>query len=213
MKSNDKKAITNPPGATDELEQAVYQLLLSGDKFTEFELIDKLSKAPYSFFEVGSLSQNLSLFQTHFILFHALYRLNQLGHETQTFYIEIHVLSIQLNVISANSTTEPSCYLESDGLRDYYLDWNNFDKTDSADVASLLSQFWQKYNKNALYTPQLVEQAQAYFEFDTTPTMKELKAKYRHKSLEYHPDKGGTTERFSELLNHYKVMKNAITKL
>lgn len=212
MKSNDETPTTEQTGATDKLEQAVYQLLMSGQKFTEFELITVLSKAPYRFFEAGSLSQDLSLFQTHFILFHVLYRLNQLGHETQAFYIDIHVLKIQLRPISSTTAEQLAPYLQSDGLRDYYLDWRNFDKTNSADVAKLLSQFWQQFNKTPQNSQQQLENAQAYFDFDTTPTLQELKLKYRLRSLQHHPDKGGNSEDFSELLNNYQIIKNAITK-
>ncbi|QPG05786.1 hypothetical protein IT774_00400 [Salinimonas marina] len=62
---------------------------------SEYQLIQKLTGAPYCIFDADALGDNLTLFQTHFLLFHCLYQIQQDWiHNAEK--LQISALSIKL---------------------------------------------------------------------------------------------------------------------
>lgn len=89
----------------------------------------------------------------------------------------------------------------SSSLRDYYLDWNNFDKTGKEDIEKLLGSFWKRFYR-------VGGRAAAFKALDLTEaaTQQEIKNRYRQLAGENHPDKGGDRERFIEIREAYEIL-------
>ena len=112
---------------------------------SEFELIKQLESEGEPGFEAGCLKDNLSLFQTHFFLFHSLYQLADHLALQNEWRLKISALSIQLFPTSKLNDNELT---EADALRAYYLDLNNLEATDAEAIEDLLDQFWQRFLRN-----------------------------------------------------------------
>ena len=57
-----------------------------------------------------------------------------------------------------------------------------------------------------------VKRALQMLDFNEIPKMNELRSKFLRKCLELHPDKGGSTERFQELLDAKDIISRYIEK-
>ncbi|MFO7706287.1 MAG: DNA-J related domain-containing protein [Halopseudomonas sp.] len=153
----------------------------------EFSLIRALAQAfPASLFAApDALRDPLTLFQTHFLLFHALYRLSdRLLAEQQE--LEIHALGIRLLPRHGG----PSGVQLADPLRSYYLDWAQWASTHSEDVERLL----QGYRQGPFgVASDEVDQALALFGVAEPVTARQIKQRYRALVSQHHPDRGGDT--------------------
>ncbi len=131
-----------------------------------------------------ALSDTLSLFQAHFLLFHHLYRLSEQLRGKER--LEIHCLKIVLHPWEGENTALPET---GDPLRDYYLNLDNLAATGRDDVAALLAAFWERFVGQDELTAALrtldLEEAADY------PT---AKRRYRELALRHHPDRGGDHE-------------------
>ena len=63
---------------------------------SEFDLIALLKRPPYSLFDEDALRDPLMLFQTHFLVFHALYKLQIKWRESGEGRLDIHTTKILL---------------------------------------------------------------------------------------------------------------------
>jgi hypothetical protein len=90
-----------------------------------------------------------------------------------------------------------------DGVRDYYLDYNEFLKTQESDVIELIAGFWRDFGQGAT-TGMAASQAdlemakQQLNIHDTAEplTVTLVNRQYRKLSQRHHPDKGGDAEQF-----------------
>lgn len=201
-----------------ELDQAIMAILKQGS-LSEFELIKTLQKPPYSLFKQDLFANELSLFQTHFVIHNTLYRLRDIG-LAQGCY-DIDTLTTQLSLIPFCQRSEPKGDLLANTsqltanerpevlkLREYYLDWRNFEQTGQQNVADLLSRFWQTYSQfGSKQQKQQLQFALNAMGFEQIPSQSELKAKYKQQSIQLHPDKGGSAEEFHLLQQHYQFIK------
>lgn len=159
---------------------------------SEYELIQALDDFGQPGFDSSTLKENLSLFQTHFFLFHSLYRLRDRLWENNEARLDINALCIQLlplaeNVKGGKTGVEIS---EHDPLREYYLNLDNLENTDGDDVARLLTRFWAGFVSNE-------ERREALKELELKDPVDWATIKDRHRRLvmEHHPDRGGDEER------------------
>jgi hypothetical protein len=174
---------------------------------SEYELINQLKKPPYCFFDEDALADPLILFQTHFILFHALYLLRSDWRQAQVGELTISALKIQLSGIHAPQ----SGIVPNDPLADYYLDWRNLLKTNDDDVEKLLTSFWSKMagiESVEVYSSAQINAALADLSFHSLDGLNKqaLKQQYRKLQHEYHPDKGGTVEQAQKILRAYTIL-------
>ncbi|PKM29051.1 MAG: molecular chaperone DnaJ [Gammaproteobacteria bacterium HGW-Gammaproteobacteria-11] len=159
----------------------------------EFRLIRHLAALfPDSLFaREGALRDSLLLFQTHFLLFHALYRLSDRLTE-KGLELHVHTLSIRLRPrvpgMAALQLTDP--------LRSYYLDWDQWASTHVEDVERLLGGFVR--GAGAVDQTEL-QAALQRFGLQPPVTRAEIKRRYRQLVSAAHPDRGGDTAVVQEL--------------
>jgi DNA-J related protein len=150
---------------------------------SEYELIKCLENEPQTDFSRKNLNDTLSLFQSHFLLFHSLYQLRNQLWQSKTASLDIHTLHIQLTPFNPSD----ACTLaKHDPLGDYYLDLNNLANTDQNAVDALLKQFWRRFvsadeRQQALNTLALQDPVD-------WPT---IKNQHRRLVMQHHPDRGG----------------------
>ena len=93
---------------------------------------------------VDGKAYELMLFQKHFLVMNALYRLQIQLLEDQEIYLSISPLLIKLEPMVHRCNTELLADYGDAKLSEYYLDWNNFDQS-LTDVKTLLDDFWKRY--------------------------------------------------------------------
>ncbi|MCV2885580.1 hypothetical protein OE749_12845 [Aestuariibacter sp. AA17] len=174
------------------LESLHQERLLLEQGTTEFALIKRLQTYPHHLFTEDCLQDSLRMFQTHFILFHALYLLRDTMRETENKDVEISVQRIQIvELPSRKGEPLTSDLVHEDKLRQYYLDISNLNETGKEDVEQLLDGFWKAMGHGAHYTEEEIQHAFAHFSLDENTTFTEVKRRYRSMMLSVHPDKGG----------------------
>ena len=160
---------------------------------SEFDLISEVSEVS-DVFPKSCGGDSLKLFRTHFLLFNSLYRLRSelIAECGQT--LEIGPLNIQIRAFSADSDTQAvSCPVDMK-LEEYYLDMEQLEKTGMEDVDGMLDDFWRKY----LAENHRIEALQE-LGLDENAGWSEVQKRYRELAGRYHPDKGGSKERFQQL--------------
>lgn len=158
---------------------------------SEYDLIKTLDADGQAGFEANRLRDNLSLFQTHFLLFHQLYRLDAELSRAGEYRLEISPLKIQL---LAQRETPDTALAEHDPLRAYYLDLNNLENTDASAVDELLSQFWLRFVSNDERRTALET-----LELNDPVDWPAIKQRHRKLVMEHHPDRGGDKERLQAI--------------
>jgi hypothetical protein len=170
-------------------------LLLHPAGLSEFELIQKLETEGQPGFNADCLKGNLSLFQTHFFLFHSLYLLSEQlvpGNDLENNYrLEISPLCIQLIPQKDNPGASIATH---DPLRDYYLDLNNQKAINETEVNQLLTRFWERFISND-------ERRDALQELDLQDPVEWhiIKKQHRRLAMLHHPDRGGDEERLQAI--------------
>jgi DnaJ-domain-containing protein 1 len=174
------------PAGAQRLEQACLQLLTQQpDGMSEYQLLQRLREDDYALFPPLKLDDHLGLFQSHFLLFHTLYRLRDGLHAEQRAVLRISALLIELCDYEAGE----AALSELDPLRDYYLDLTNLDTTGEAEVEALLAGFWRRLQQSE---PQQVAAALAELELQEARDFVQVKQQYRRLVMAHHPDRGGS---------------------
>lgn len=168
---------------------------------SEYDLIRELKRST-NLIPDDFAKNSLILFQTHFLVFNALYQLQRDLAESGDKYLEINPLCIRLLYAAvrcdANAVTENS----DEKLRAYYLDMSHLWNTGKEDVACMLDRFWKFYNAaedrlKALETLNLAEPVN----YD------KIKGRYRDLAKKNHPDRGGDKSRLQEINRAMGILK------
>ncbi|MDU0355258.1 DNA-J related domain-containing protein [Paraglaciecola aquimarina] len=171
---------------------------------SEYDLLKLLQSAPYSVFTTQNLQQPLILFQTHFIIFNALYQVRDLWIAEQVGILHISCMSIRVEPWQPGKAGLQI----QDKLREYYLNWQHLAETDQQAVKKLLDSFWQgmtsPVNRGDLTMPK--EQALRVLELAEVGSGKELKKQYRKMLHKHHPDKGGCNKQTRLLHQAYESL-------
>ncbi|MEW9797952.1 DNA-J related domain-containing protein [Alteromonas sp. CYL-A6] len=177
------------------------------DGISEYVLIQRLQEPPFRLFEKDALRDPLVLFQTHFMLFHALYQVQTAWREDGTGELTIHTTRIALETSSMSGTTMPEA---GDPLRDYYLNWDNYTGTGKDEVEALLDDFWRQFARGNHRIPaaETIQEAREIMELPAQGEIDKatLKRQYRRLQHRYHPDKGGDTEKAKQLVFAYTTL-------
>jgi DnaJ-domain-containing protein 1 len=199
-----------------EILQSLLPLFEKG--ISEYEIITLLKQPPHGIFNASALHDSLVLFQTHFILFHTLYKLRSEWRTNDIGELDIVTTNIKLNptVHKHKNTLETT-----DLLAQYYLDWNNLTSTDQAEVDKLLASFWVKMSgskttvkqnpkaiQDAINMLELNDYLKSCIKHDSAIelSIEQLKSQYRKLQHRYHPDKGGSSEKAQLVLQAYEVL-------
>lgn len=167
----------------------------------EFALIKRLAvDYPQSLFAVpGALSDPLQLFRIHFLLFHILYglsdSLNSSGRRLQISALRI----VMLPVTPSRSSLQPA-----DPLRTYYLDWEQWAATNTADVQTLLDAFWRQ---TPVASSEGVEGALKLLDLQASADFAQVKQRYRALMSAHHPDRGGDTALVQRINEAFLILK------
>lgn len=163
---------------------------------TEHTLITHLAQQGVPPFHESGRSSLLSLFQKHFLLFHALYRLRcQLPPGRD---LHIHCLDIRLSARATNQHTLPG---QHDALASYYLDLKPLYHTDAAAVDALL-----QFGHTSLAQHQQIDQAYATLALKPGCKLADIKSSYRQLAMTHHPDRGGNSERFLAITQAFDIL-------
>jgi len=169
------------------------------DGLSEFEMLKAIKALPDSLLEELDMQDTYALFRAHFLLFHCLYRLRDQWLVQRTGLLQIDVLSIRSLPYHTKASDELSV---ADEVREYYLDWSNFEQTTAEDAEDLLNQFWRKFlaqddRGEALKTLGLTDDA----DFD------QIKQQYRQLAMKNHPDRGGSANRLAAINQAMDTLK------
>jgi len=145
-------------------------------------------------------SSDLTLFRRHFLVMNALYQLQPVFWE-EGLSLSISALKIELtprqNKVD-KTLTSPGA---DEGIRSYYLDWNEFLKSDQESVDTLLDSFWQRY-----YKIDEAEHALATLGLKEGTDTNSIRRRYQQLASQHHPDKGGDPEQFIKIREAYEVL-------
>ena len=160
---------------------------------TEHELLKALTERGFLGFDPALLAEDLPLFQTHFFLFHVLYRLRDVLREQQRYELTIFCLEMRLQPYQSLYVQSEEL-VEVDPLREYYLDLQNLQETDAAEVRRILEGF---YHRLEAYT----QRTKAYHTLglDEGADLAAVRRRYRSMVKKHHPDHGGDREKFQEV--------------
>lgn len=167
-------------------------LRLHPNGLSEFEIIRALEAEGEPGFDGEKLRDNLTLFQSHFFLFHHLYLLQEELLIQGEAYLEIGPLNTKLHPVSDSSSKRID---QHDRLREYYLQLDNLENTTTEQVEQLLSQFWDRLLKNDKRA-----EALAVLGLQDPVGWITIKTRYRQLVMRHHPDRGGDLERL-QLIN------------
>ncbi|GAA0351876.1 DNA-J related domain-containing protein [Bowmanella denitrificans] len=189
----------NPsPDLTDLLHNLLQQ---APQGISEYALIDRLKEPAMGVFTADlDLSDNLVLFQTHFLLFNQLYQLREQLRARREGDLQISALRIQLLPYSSGSAE----LTEHDALCSYYLDWQNLQETDSGGVTQLLEGFWQRMAGQLSADER--REALAVLELDEQADSETIRRQYRRLMHQHHPDKGGQHQYCQLLTQAYRKL-------
>jgi hypothetical protein len=210
-----------------ELDQTLLELIsqeaINGG-ISEYEIITKFKSAPYYLFNADVMSNNLSLFQTHFVIFNALYRLRDLGLELNQFDFDIISSNIRFMPLSQSTSTQDGASVAGtrvqnredlqaiEKLRTYYLNWGNFEKTTETSVNNLLDSFWNNMSSRSPVqrSQDNLTQSLTTLELTDLPSEPSLKRQYKKLCNIHHPDKGGCQATFQKVHLAYQYIKQRI---
>lgn len=172
------------------------QLKQHPEGLSEYALLKKLKSLGYFGFLSSRPAAPDALYMAHFLIFHALYRLQKDYLFEKRGVIDIGPLNICLREYQPG---EAALTVSSDNLAAYYLDLANLDNTSRADVEILISAFWREYARFDNREAALAELGLADPVDEST-----IKQTYRRLAMCHHPDRGGEATRLQAINAAYE---------
>ena len=145
-------------------------------------------------------SNDLVLFRKHFLVMNALYQLQPIFWD-EGYFLSISALSIERTALKSGTDTSIMHSAGDDEIRAYYLNWDEFIKSDQGSVEVLLDSFWQRY-----YALDEAENALAVLGMELEADWDSIKLKYQTLISTHHPDKGGDPDQFIKIREAYEVL-------
>ncbi len=145
------------------------------------------------------------LFKRNFLLMNALYELQHMllpGQWLQVQAMDIILLRIPpANVLQLQQ--------DDSALRDYYLDWNNYDTCVNV-VREMLESFWNSYQDYIGVCSGRFAQREALrvLELEADASDKEIRRQWRKLALKWHPDRqGGDAAKFRQICEAWQALR------
>lgn len=171
----------------------------------------------------------LLLFRKHFLVMNALYQLQPVLWE-EGLYLRVSALLVKLETVVLESEVLESTGLEhiekglgeelansdyladhncltlpcpagEQAIREYYLDWREFEQSSSESVKQLLDSFWQRY-----YAEDQQQHALEQLQLAAECSWLQIRDAYRRLAAIHHPDKGGDSDRFRQIREAYELL-------
>ena len=170
---------------------------------SEFDILKELKSQLPEFSQLAE-DPNLQLFRQHFLIMNALYQLQSSLWQEENLMLSISATRIHL--LSTAQFSMSDCTSLNDSvdakLAAYYLDWEEYEKTDADEVSRLLNSFYKGISlsgnrDSALKTLQID---------NSNPTKAIIKQQYRKLAEKHHPDRGGDQEVFIGLRQAYEYL-------
>ncbi|MDX6016845.1 DNA-J related domain-containing protein [Shewanella indica] len=145
------------------------------------------------------------LFKRNFLLMNALYELQHILLPGQWLQVEA------MNIILLRIPPANVLQLQQDdsALRDYYLDWNNYDTCVNV-VREMLESFWNSYQDYIGVRRGRFAQREALrvLELEADASDKEIRRQWRKLALKWHPDRqGGDTAKFRQICEAWQALR------
>lgn len=185
------------------LQSVLHEILIQnlGRVWTEHELITFLISKKH--IDKSATQGNLELFQVHFLVMNALYKLQKELWAQKKWQVSISALEISVNsCIDGAGNTEVQAQSVDPSLQEYYLNWDNFKSASAASVDQLLQGFWEKYlsQDDKVWALSVVG-------IQEPTDFIEIKRQYRKRAMDLHPDRGGDNESLAELNQALEILK------
>ena len=180
------------PNLTDDAFASMLLAILRrhAQGLSEYECLTAIWQSESTVLPQAEDHDPLRLFQAHFLLFNALYRLRDKLWAEQSGTLEISPLQIVLRPYQAGANAVAS----TDVLREYYLNPDNLHGVDIAEAEDMLVRFWERFAANEeLHEALAVLGLKAPVDYDT------VKRRYRMLTMQHHPDRGGSKEKLQQI--------------
>jgi len=190
--------VINQESVSSLCQDILLTLRASPEGVREYDLLQSVSA--HAVLQAVQQPNSLALFQRHFILRHCLYQLQKQLWDDEQCVLNIDAVNIQIKSTTLQEKTsvaEPT----NTALRDYYLDWKNFE-IDNAEVDELLASFWRDY---ARYMQK--DEAWAVLGLTADASQHDITMRYRELAGIHHPDKGGDQETFITIRAAYEALR------
>lgn len=149
--------------------------------------------------------ESKDLFKRNFLTMNALYQLQVMLLPNQ--WLQVQAMDIFL---SQRVPSHLELELQHDAaLRDYYLDWGNYDTSGDL-IKEMLKSFWHKYNNYMGETSPAVgrEQALNVFELSCDASPRDIRKRWRKLALKWHPDRaGGDSQKFKQACRAWQTLR------
>lgn len=146
------------------------------------------------------------LFKRNFLLMNALFELQEILLPKQ--WLQVKAMEIQIfRLVPSNVNL---LIMQDTSLREYYLDWNNYDTSENV-VRELLEAFWSNYKSYIGLNINLMNKGNALrvFELDESATVRDIRKQWRRLALKWHPDRpDGDAARFREVCEAWQSLRD-----
>lgn len=146
------------------------------------------------------------LFKRNFLLMNALFELQDILLPKQ--WLQVKAMEIQIfRLVPSNVNL---LIMQDSALRDYYLDWNNYDASENV-VRELLEAFWSSYKSYIGLNVNLMNKGYALrvFELDESASARDIRKQWRRLALKWHPDRpDGDATRFREVCEAWQSLRD-----
>lgn len=146
------------------------------------------------------------LFKRNFLLMNALFELQEILLPKQ--WLQVKAMDIQIfRLVPSNVNL---LIMQDTSLREYYLDWNNYDTSENV-VRELLEAFWSNYKSYIGLNINLMNKSNALrvFELDESATARDIRKQWRRLALKWHPDRpDGDAARFREVCEAWQSLRD-----
>ena len=191
------------PQALAALEDQLLELLSAEPAgFSEHDLLKRLRESNALFADFNA-REPLSLFRSHFVLFHALYRLRDRARRERRGELAIDPLAIVLRPAAADASAQAIFATpEAERLSAWYGDWERWRTATAAEVIEWLRQFQalrRSGGQRAL--------ALAALGLQDPVDRAAIKQQYRRLAMRHHPDRGGDGLRLRDINAAWAVLQ------
>lgn len=146
------------------------------------------------------------LFKRNFLIMNALYQLQETLYPDN--WLQVQAMDIILMPQSQVFGHEVDHH---DPLRDYYLDWQNYEAQEG-EIKRLLNEFWTRYREfvgGVDCQDMTSTKALSLFQLPADASASEIRKTWRKLALKWHPDRdNGDSDRFRVLCEAWNVLRH-----